>query len=157
MPVTVVLDCLRSAYNTGNIYRVSEALRVEGIVACGYTPAPPHLKLAKTARGCDELIATTHCATSQEAVMRLKRAGVTVYAVETAVGAVSIWELDVTFPAAFVFGNEALGVAPEALALCDAAVVLPRFGCKNSVNVGNAAAVALYEAARQWNEQQAKR
>ena len=150
LPVAVVLDCLRSAYNTGNVFRIAEALRIERIIACGYTPAPPHPKLAKTARGCDELVPCTSAATGADAVRTLKAEGYTVYAVETASDAVSIWDLQATFPAAFVLGNEALGIAPETLALCDAVVSLPRFGCKNSINVGNAAAVVLYAAARQW-------
>jgi 23S rRNA (guanosine2251-2'-O)-methyltransferase len=150
MPVAVVLDCLRSAYNTGNVFRVAEALRVERIIACGYTPAPPHPKLAKTARGCDKLVPCTPAASGADAVRELKGEGYTVYAVETASDAVSIWDFQATFPAAFVLGNEALGIAPETLALCDAVVTLPRFGCKNSINVGNAAAVVLYAAARQW-------
>ena len=37
-----------------------------------------------------------------------------------------------------------------ALALCDGIVRLPCRGVKNSVNVGNCAAVVLYEALRQW-------
>ena len=37
----------------------------------------------------------------------------------------------------------------EALALCDGYVSLPALGCKNSINVGNAGAVVLFEALRQ--------
>ena len=50
MKLCLILDRLRSAHNTGNIFRIAEALGAE-IVACGYTPAPPHPKLAKTAMG----------------------------------------------------------------------------------------------------------
>ena len=47
-------------------------------------------------------------------------------------------------PLALVLGNEAKGVSGEALALCDGVVELPMLGAKASVNVGNAAAAALY-------------
>ena len=43
-----------------------------------------------------------------------------------------------------VLGNEALGIAPETLELCDGIVELPMFGRKESINVGNAAAAILY-------------
>ena len=49
-----------------------------------------------------------------------------------------------------MFGNEALGIAADALAQCDAVACLPALGVKNSINVGNCAAVVLYEAWRQW-------
>ena len=48
------------------------------------------------------------------------------------------------FPLAMIFGNEALGVAPETLELVDGLVSLPMFGEKASINVGNAAAAILY-------------
>ncbi len=150
LPVTLVLDRLRSAFNVGNIFRLAEATRAAGIVACGYTAAPPHPKLEKTARGCAELVPCTRAPDAATAVAELRRAGCTVYAVETVVGARPVWEQAFRFPAAFVLGNEALGIAPEALAGCDAVVCLPCFGRKNSVNVGNCAAVVLYTCLRQW-------
>ena len=48
-----------------------------------------------------------------------------------------------------VFGNEALGVSEAALKICDAAVEIPVFGYKNSVNVATAVGVVLYELLRQ--------
>jgi len=45
---------------------------------------------------------------------------------------------------AVVFGNEALGVSEDALALVDRIVSLPMKGDKASINVGNAAAAITY-------------
>lgn len=153
MPVTVVLDRLRSAFNVGNIFRVAEALRAAEIIACGYTAHPPHPKVEKTARGCDRLVSCRHAETAVQAVCELRSRGVAVYAVETVEGAMSVWEAQLRFPAALVMGNEALGVSAEVLAQCDGAIALPRFGCKNSINVGNCAAVVLYSAARLWHSE----
>ncbi len=154
LPVTVVLDRLRSAHNVGNIFRLVEAVRGEGIVACGYTAMPPHPKLAKTARGCDELVPCRHAETAAEAVRALQAAGRRVYSVETVEGAEPVWDVRFAFPCALVLGNEALGVSPEALALCDGHLCLPALGVKNSINVGNCAAVALFAVLRQWLEAQ---
>lgn len=154
MPVSLVLDRLRSAFNVGNIFRVAEALRVTEIIACGYTAHPPHPKVEKTARGCDRLVSCRHAETAAQAVCELRNRGVLVYAVETVEEAVPLWEARLTFPAAFVMGNEALGVSEDVRALCDGAVFLPRFGCKNSINVGNCAAVVLYHAARVWHSRE---
>ena len=54
--IILVLDRLRSAHNTGNIFRIAEAIGAREIIACGYTPAPPHPKLARTAMGADRLV-----------------------------------------------------------------------------------------------------
>ncbi len=153
LPVVVVLDTLRSAYNTGNIFRLAEAVQAQAIYACGYTPCPPHAKLAKTARGCDKTVPCRHFDQATEALGELKAQGYTIYGVDTVVGAQCYWEADLRFPAAFVLGNEALGISPGALALCDAFLQLPACGRKNSINVGNCAGVVLFDALRQYRRQ----
>ena len=150
MPVVVILDRLRSAFNAGNIFRLAEATRAEAVWSCGYTPCPPHPKLAKTARGCDQTVPIRHFATAADAVAAARAAGRRVYAVETVEGARAVWEVEFRFPAALVFGNEALGVGPAGLDGCDECIELPCVGTKNSINVGNCAAVVLYACLRQW-------
>lgn len=152
LPVVVVLDRLRSAYNVGNIFRLSEALRLQKILACGYTPVPPHPQLAKTARGCDQLVECEHFPDSVSAVLALKELGYRIYGVETVSEAHYYADLSLEFPAAFLLGNEALGLSAAVLAHCDYFIQLPTLGCKNSINVGNCAAVVLYEAWRQWRQ-----
>lgn len=154
VPAIVVLDRLRSAFNAGNIFRIAETTGLAGIAACGYTPAPPHPKLEKTARGCDQRVPCETFATSAEAIRALKARGHRIYAVETVAQATPVWETEFQFPAAIVLGNEALGIDPEALALCDEFIRIPCFGEKNSLNVGNCAAIVLYELLRQWLAQQ---
>ena len=152
MPVTLVLDRLRSAHNTGNIFRLADAVRAERIICCGYTPAPPHPKLEKTAMGADKLIPCETCATAAEALTQLKRLGYTIYGVETAAQARLYGQARFRFPAALVLGNEALGISQEAMECCDEFVCLPAAGFKNSINVGNCAAVVLFEARRQFTD-----
>ena len=150
MPVTIVLDRLRSAFNTGNIFRLADAVRAESVITCGYTPSPPHPKLEKTARGCHVTVPSQKAPSAVDAVLDLKGRGYTVYAIETATDATPIWDVELSFPAAFVFGNEALGVSADAVEQADCRIELPCLGYKNSINVGNCAAVVLYEALRQW-------
>jgi tRNA G18 (ribose-2'-O)-methylase SpoU len=140
-PLVLVLDRLRSAHNTGNIFRIAEALEA-GIAACGYTPFPPHPKLEKTAMGTDLTVPCVHFETAAEAVKILHAAGYTVLAAEP--GGPEAWEVETAFPLAVIFGNEALGVSEEALAQADGLISLPMNGSKASINVGNAAAAILY-------------
>ena len=144
--IHLVLDRLRSAYNVGNIFRIAEAVGAKEVVACGYTPSPPHPKLEKTAMGADKLVPCRKAETSADAVRMLRAEGVKcVVAAEVVPGrSVFAWDFDYRFPMALVLGNEALGIAPETLELCDGIVELPMFGRKESINVGNAAAAILY-------------
>lgn len=143
--MTLVLDNLRSAHNVGNIFRIAEALNCR-IIACGYTPCPPHPVLAKTAMECDKLVPCSSADSAADAIRQLRTEGCrTVWALEHNAESVEIWDMDhCVMPAALVLGNEASGVSVEALALCDAVVDLPMLGNKASINVGNAAAAALY-------------
>ncbi|MFA5205180.1 MAG: RNA methyltransferase [Lentisphaeria bacterium] len=150
LPLVLVLDRLRSAHNVGNLFRLAEAVRASGVWTCGYTATPPHPKLEKTARGCDRLVPCRHFADTPAALRELRSQGWRLYAVDTVREARWSWDTVFHFPAALVLGNEALGISPEALELCDEAIALPCLGQKNSVNVGNCAAVPLYEALRQW-------
>ncbi|MBE6356228.1 MAG: RNA methyltransferase [Lentisphaerae bacterium] len=139
--LVLILDRLRSAHNTGNIFRIAEALDA-GVAACGYTPCPPHPKLEKTAMGTDKTVRWKHFESSADAVDFFHTAGYTVLAAEP--GGKEAWEMEYSFPLAVIFGNEALGVAPEALEKCDGIVSLPMNGSKASINVGNAAAAITY-------------
>ena len=145
-PIAVVLDHLRSAHNVGNIFRLADLCRIAHVHTCGYTPAPPHPKLVKTARGCDTLVPSTHHATCRDALLALRQQGYTCVAVETVPAAPELWDAAWPSPVAFVFGNEALGISADALPLCELTIRLPVYGHKNSLNVGNCAAVVLYEA-----------
>lgn len=144
-----VLDRLRSAHNVGNIFRIAEITGISGLGLCGYTATPPHPKLAKTARGCDQLVPFRHFESSLDAAKQLKAEGYELIAIETVAEAEILWETSFTKKAAFFFGNEAEGVNPDTLNLCDRFVKLPTFGFKNSLNVGNCASIVAYELVRQ--------
>ena len=144
LEITLVLDRLRSAFNTGNIFRLADAAGVKEVICCGYTPAPPHPRLEKTAMGADRWVQSRSVADTLEAVRQLKRGGVAVVALEVTPDARYVWDYPFRFPLALVLGNEALGIDPRVLEQCDAVVSLPMAGAKTSVNVGNCAAAVLY-------------
>jgi 23S rRNA (guanosine2251-2'-O)-methyltransferase len=146
--VVLILDRLRSAYNVGNLFRLAEVAGLDAVYTCGYTATPPHPKLAKSARGCDELVACTHFANSADAVSAAQAEGRMVIAIETVAGALNIWDLPLQMPLALVLGNEALGIAPETLDACDSVARLPVFGSKNSLNVANCASAVVYDILR---------
>lgn len=83
------------------------------------------------------------------ALTELRARGVRVLAAHLSTHARTIHDTDLAGDCCVVFGNEGAGVSPEVLAACDEAVMIPMSGEVDSLNVGSAAAVFLYEAARQ--------
>ena len=143
-PLVIVLDRLRSAHNVGNIFRLAEALNA-AVIGCGATPMPPHPKLERTAMGTEKTVPFRTFPEVMTAITELRQAGYQILAAEPGGGVESeAWNREYTLPVAVIFGNEALGVHPEALKMVDGLVSLPMGGSKASINVSNAAAAILY-------------
>ncbi|MBT9393279.1 RNA methyltransferase [Hymenobacter sp. NST-14] len=146
-PLTLVLDNVRSLHNVGAAFRTCDAFAVEKIWLCGITGRPPQREITKTALGSTESVAWEYAATTVEALRQLKAAGYVLVAVEQTTGSVPLpaFEVEPGRPYALIMGNEVFGVDDEVLALCDAAVEIPQFGTKHSLNVSVAAGVVLWE------------
>lgn len=146
MPVTVVLDNVRSAQNVGAFFRTSDAFAVERIVLCGITATPPSRDIHKTALGAELTVPWSRFETTEACIAQLHAEGYAVLAVEQVEGAVM---LDRFLPErgrkyALVFGNEVSGVDQRAVDLCDGAIEIPQAGTKHSVNVSVSGGVVLW-------------
>jgi tRNA G18 (ribose-2'-O)-methylase SpoU len=150
LPLTGVLDNLRSAFNVGSIFRTSEAARVGELLLCGITAYPPNAQLDRTALGTAHRVPWRHVVSTAEAVRGLRAQGVPVWALEVTDGARSLREVRFPRPVAVVFGHETAGVGPEVLREVDGIVQIPLYGRKNSLNVASAYAVVIFEILRQW-------
>lgn len=150
--LVVVLDNIRSMHNVGSVFRTADAFLVEAICLCGYTPQPPHRDIHKTALGATETVDWIYSSTTKEAVEQLKEKGYRVFAVEQAVGSISLEQLnmDKLLPTAIVFGNEVEGVDAEILKICDGCIEIPQYGMKHSLNVSVAAGIVLWEMVRRF-------
>lgn len=82
LPLTVVLDNVRSLNNIGSVFRTSDAFRVEHIALCGITATPPHREIHKTALGAEESVEWSYHEDTAECVRVLKDKGYRIYAVE---------------------------------------------------------------------------
>jgi tRNA G18 (ribose-2'-O)-methylase SpoU len=145
MPLTVVVDSVRSAFNVGGLFRTAECFGVGELVLCGYTPLPDQPQVAKAALGAERLVGWRYVEKVRDALAALKAAGTPCFALETVARASEVAEFPWAFPCALVLGNERFGLDPEVVSLCDGTVRIPLFGRKNSLNVVTAFAVAAYE------------
>jgi tRNA G18 (ribose-2'-O)-methylase SpoU len=149
-PLTLVLDNVRSLHNVGAAFRTADAFAVEKVWLCGITGRPPQREITKTALGSTESVAWEYAPTTTEAIQQLKAAGYVIVAVEQTDRSqlLTTFQPDPTRAYALVMGNEVFGVEDEVLALCDAAVEIPQFGTKHSLNVSVAAGVILWDFLR---------
>lgn len=152
LPVQLVLDNVRSAYNVGAFFRSADAVGAMKLHLCGFTARPPHAKIAKTALGAEASVAWEGHDDGVVALRRLRSNGCNVAAIETSVRAVDLFEWQPAFPVCLVFGHEVDGLRPEVLEICDTHVRIPMLGSKHSLNVATAGGVVLYELLRKYRE-----
>ena len=151
--VVVVLDNIRSLYNTGSILRTADGSGVERVVLCGITPRPDQggrqrRAIAKTALGAEDCVPWEYQLDARTALSGLKAQGYQLVAVENSADAIDLFEWSPCWPVCLVFGHEREGVSPDLAPQIDAQIRIPMLGQKRSLNVATAAGVVLYELVR---------
>lgn len=149
IPLIIVLENIRSAYNVGSVFRTCDAFLVEAIYICGYSAKPPHKEIKKTALGAEETVRWKHFKSATEAIRELKNSQYKVYAVEQVENSISLEEFKTDADKiAVVFGNEVIGVEQTTILQCDGTVEIPQLGMKHSLNIATAAGVVIWEIVR---------
>ena len=146
MPVTVVLDNIRSLNNIGSVFRTSDAFRVECIHLCGITAQPPHREIQKTALGATESVQWKYYPETEESILELKKSGYRIMAVEQVDESILLNEvqLNADVKTAIVLGNEVNGVQQNIVDLADICLEIPQMGTKHSLNVAVSAGIILW-------------
>jgi tRNA G18 (ribose-2'-O)-methylase SpoU len=149
---------LRSSHNVGSLLRTADGLGVSKVILTGYTPYPltssdarlPHLarkvdgQIVKTALGAEKLVPWEHHEAIGPVLSSLRGEGYKIYGLEQSGGATALPEFSAPDRLALIVGREVEGLEPAILDLCDGAVEIPMLGKKESFNVVQAAAMALY-------------
>lgn len=145
-PIVVVLDDIRSMINVGAVFRNCDAFMVEKLYLCGYTPAPPHREITKSALGADEAVDWEHVTDIQALVARLKAEGYRIASIEQTDKSIPLQEFKPLDDDKWVIvmGNEVDGVNAAVVAASDLAVEIPQFGTKHSLNIAVATGIVLY-------------
>jgi tRNA G18 (ribose-2'-O)-methylase SpoU len=152
LPVAILLDNVRSAYNVGAFFRTADAVRLDRLYLAGITPRPPHSKVAKTALGAESSVRWEPVEDGASGLATLRVSGYEIAAIETSVRAVDIFDWRPSFPVCVVFGNEIDGLDESLLGACDTHVRIPMLGLKHSLNVATAGGVVMYELLRKYRE-----
>jgi tRNA G18 (ribose-2'-O)-methylase SpoU len=147
LPVTLVLDNVRSEMNVGSVFRTADAFLIEKICLCGITPQPPKAEIHKTALGAEDSVAWQYYPTALEAIEQLRADGYTICSIEQVHGSVSLEQFVVKndLKLAIVLGNEVKGVSQDVVDASDLCVEIPQHGTKHSLNISCCAAIVMWQ------------
>ncbi len=133
--------------NLGTVVRGAEAADAAGIVTCANSVDVYNPKAVRSSAGAVFAVTVVEAGEPVDVLEELARRGPRLGA--TPHGGRPYECVDLTQPSCFVLGNEAHGLAPDVAAHLDGEVTVPMLGAAESLNVGMAATVLLFEAARQ--------
>lgn len=147
-PLVVLLDRVTDPHNVGAVLRSAEVFGARAVIAPKHHSAPETGALAKTASGALERQPYLRVMNLADAMESLRRMGFVLLGLDG--------EAELTLaegiaqagkkPIALVMGAEGPGLREKTRETCDALVRVPAGGEFGSLNVSNAAAVALYAA-----------
>ena len=151
LPVTVILDNVRSAQNVGSFFRTADAFGIEHIALCGISSTPPNREIHKTALGAEMSVAWTYYPTTLECVEKLRAEGYRILAIEQIENSTMLndFRAEECVKYALVFGNEVEGVDQTIADVVDGAIEIPQVGIKHSLNVSVSAGILMWEMFRQ--------
>lgn len=149
-PFYIIAENIRSLYNVGSIFRICDTARVTKLFLCGYTGKPPRNEISKTALGGEHYVPWEHHQDPVPVVQRLKTQHIPIIVLEHTDESVAYTDFHYSYPFCLVLGNEVEGVSDEVVALADAAIEIPMYGVKQSLNVAVAFGVVLFHILDGW-------
>ncbi|MCX7768158.1 MAG: TrmH family RNA methyltransferase [Flavobacteriales bacterium] len=145
LPLVVVLENIRSAFNVGSFFRTADALALEKLYLVGFTPCPPHADIRKAALGAENYVAWEHCPSLKELIIALPPHYLRV-ALELTDCSIPLEQFCPPRDRGVILfvGNEVHGLSQEALDLCSLALEIVQHGAKHSLNVAVAGGIAMW-------------
>ncbi|MCQ2553496.1 MAG: 23S rRNA (guanosine(2251)-2'-O)-methyltransferase RlmB [Clostridia bacterium] len=146
-PLIVVLDGLEDPHNLGAILRSCDGAGAHGVIIPSRRSVSLTETVAKASAGAIEYVPVAKTGNLSQTLELLKKRGLWIASVD--MDGENYSSASLSGPLAIVIGGEGAGVSRNVKEHSDFVVSIPMKGKVNSLNASNAAAIVLYEAARQ--------
>jgi len=149
-PITLVCDNITNAPNIGSLFRIADAFGVTELIFCG-EHIPLGRKMTKTSRATEKVVNYKVETSALDVVTKLKSKNYHIISLEITSNSKPIHQYKIlkNHPIALIVGDENFGVSEDILKLSDAIIHIDMFGQNSSMNVVQAANIALYEITKQ--------
>ena len=131
-------------FNMGSIVRTANGFGVRRVHIVGRRQWNK-----RGAMATNKYLHVYHHPTIEDFAADLWRRGVALIAIENNVASESLQRIALPKKACLIFGQEGPGLSDEFLAIADRVLHIDQYGSTRSLNVGHAAAIAMYEWSRQ--------
>jgi RNA methyltransferase, TrmH family len=152
--LVVVLAEVRDPGNAGTLLRSAAAAGARAVIFTDGSVDPLNPKTVRAAAGTLFALPVSSGARLEDAVALLRARGLVIVGASARADHAA-YDLDLARPTAFILGNESWGLPAEQRRLLDEEVGIPMPGPAESLNVGIAGSILLFEAARQRRVEQA--
>lgn len=148
VPLLVMLDQITDVRNFGGIARTAECMGAHGIIIPLNQSAPINADAIRASSGALMHIPVCREKNFKDTLTLFQQVGIKILAC-TEDGSKNIYDENLEEPLCLMFGSEGEGINPALLRLADTTVRIPMFGNIESLNVGVAVGMCLYEARKQ--------
>lgn len=147
-PILILLDGLEDVRNLGAIVRTAECAGAAAVLLPKHKSPPVTAAAMKTAAGAFAYLPVCQTGNIRQTLEMLKEKGFWVVGADMD-GESLYYDANLKGPLVIVMGAEGKGVSPLTRKMCDFCVRIPMKGKVSSLNVSVAAALLIYEAAKQ--------
>lgn len=146
IPITILLENIRSAHNIGSVFRTADSFLINEIILCGISAQPPNKDIRKTALGSSESVEWKYEKNIEAAIQKLKDEGNKIISIEQTTNSISLENFKPSNNSkyAIIFGNEVNGIEQRTIDLSDMAIEIPQYGTKHSLNISVAAGIIIW-------------
>jgi 23S rRNA (guanosine2251-2'-O)-methyltransferase len=144
----LILDGVEDPHNLGAIVRTADGAGVDGVIVPERRAVGVTGTVAKAAAGATEYLPIARVTNVNRTIEDLKSRNIWIVGLDER-GTQAYDELDYNMDCALVLGAEGAGVHEQVRKKCDFLIRIPMLGHVPSLNVSVAAAVVMYEVARQ--------
>ncbi len=149
-PLLIICDGVEDPHNLGAIIRTADCVGAHGVIIPKRRSVGLTSTVAKASAGAIEHVKIAKVTNLAVAIDELKDQGVWIYAAD--MDGENYAKADLRGAMALVLGSEGFGISRLVKEKCDFVLSIPLWGQVNSLNVSNAAAVLLCEAAKQRHQ-----